>query len=676
MPDFLISDIAGSMVPATSSGPVGMSPSQLRHAYGMDKVSFGSIAGDGTGQTIAIVDAYNDPDIVADFNTFNQTFFPGQPVPTLTIIGEDGSSNLPGTDPAGRGRSWAVETSLDVQWAHVMAPMANILLVEANSASDPDLYAAINTARGYSGVCVVSMSWAGPETFLESSHDSRFTAPPGHVGETFVASSGDTGGVVTYPAASPNVLSVGGTTLRVDSSGNYVSETGWSSSGGGLSAYEPQPSYQKGVVPQSNTQRAVPDVADDADPNTGVAIIDSWDYGASTPWGQIAGTSLTAPLWAGLIAVVDQGRTIDGLGTLDGATQTIPAIYSLPAADFHDITAGNNGYPATTGYDLVTGRGTPIANLLVPDLVGVPAPATGLGATVISSTKLNLAWVDHAFNATGHYVQQSADNANWSTVATLGPSATSYSATGLTPGTYYYFRIMAYNSAGCSPTPGVGQLAPLPGDINVDGLVDVADYNIWAANVGAPDATWTMGDLNDDGLVDVADYNIWAANVGSTASSTVVSANSIGPGLTLQGSSPVDGALTAQPPGVAAALPASGVSRQKTSLAAGSGTGLTPQAAVDVGWAELGAAVLTAEIFASLGPIPAAVVSTRALQPTPPVCAAHRAAGLAVAVADDVDILAHAKALPAVDVSAGADGKPCDFNGDLLVSPLYELSGH
>ena len=202
----------------------------------------------------------------------------------------------------------------------------------------------------------------------ESTMDNYFTTPAGHSGITFVASTGDAGQPAGYPAYSPNVVAVGGTTLNVSGS-NYVSETGWSKSGGGKSLYEAQPTYQKGVVTQSTTRRTTPDVSMDADPNTGVAVYDSWDFPTS-PWFQVGGTSLSAPMFAGLVAVADQGRTAAGLTGLDGANDTLPKLYAASALDFNDITSGNNGFAAGAGYDLVTGRGTPIANKLVYDLAG------------------------------------------------------------------------------------------------------------------------------------------------------------------------------------------------------------------------------------------------------------------------------------------------------------------
>jgi hypothetical protein len=400
---------------AGSATPLGLTPAQVRGAYGIDSISFDGIAGDGTGQTIAIVDAYDDPTAAGDLNAFSTafglpTFNTGGTSPTFTKLGVNNSTDatqakLPHTDSSGPystygGGDWEQEESLDIEWAHAVAPMANITLIEASNASN-DLYNAVVAARKLAGVDVVSMSWPGAETSGETSTDADFTTPSGHIGITFLAATGDDGsyaaGTTTnspqYPATSPNVVAVGGTALTV-SGDTYSSEIGWGSgttsamsnsstnggSGGGLSAYESEPSYQKGVVPTSitTTQRAYPDVSMNADPYTGVPIYDSWDFGTSTPWvpGYEGGTSLATPTWAGLIAIADQGRDLAGQTSLDGATQTLPDLYKLPSTDFHDITSGSNGsYSATGGYDLVTGIGTPVANTLVPDLAGLTQPS-------------------------------------------------------------------------------------------------------------------------------------------------------------------------------------------------------------------------------------------------------------------------------------------------------------
>ncbi len=366
---------AGTLKPLQTSGPEGFTPAQIRAAYGMNQVTFGSVTGDGSGQTIAIIDAYNDPNIQSDFRAFSAAF--SLPTTGLTVVGQTGMSALPGVDPAGKGNSnFEGEEALDVEWAHAMAPGANILLVEANDASPSNLFAAVNMARNRAGVSVISMSFGGNETSNESSFDSDFTTPSGHTGVTFVASTGDDGEPGGYPAYSPNVVATGGTSLSINSVGGYESESGWSGSGGGISRFEPQPSYQNGVVTQSTTNRTIPDVAFDADPSTGVAVYDSYNNGTATPWEILGGTSVAAPTWAGIFAVADQGRVAAGEGTLDSRTQTLPMLYTAPAADFHDITTGNNGFAAKAGYDLVTGRGSPQANLLIPFLVTGAAPIT------------------------------------------------------------------------------------------------------------------------------------------------------------------------------------------------------------------------------------------------------------------------------------------------------------
>src|SRR5262249_27043522 len=195
---------------------------------------------------------------------------------------------------------------------------------------------------------------------------------------TYLASSGDTGAPDSYPSCSPNVVSVGGTNLKLDSSSNWSTETGWTGSGGGISRYESQPSYQNGVVSAwSTTKRTNPDVCYDSDPSTGFPVYDSFAFGSAAPWAQFGGTSDAAPQWAALIAIADQGRALVGKTSLSGASQLLPMLYQLSAADFHDITSGTSAgtpnYSAGVGYDLVTGRGTPLANKVVPDLVGSTA---------------------------------------------------------------------------------------------------------------------------------------------------------------------------------------------------------------------------------------------------------------------------------------------------------------
>jgi hypothetical protein len=362
---------AQPMLHATASSggaPAGMSPAQIAQAYGFNQIQFSGAKGDGSGQTIAIVDAYDDPNIASDLTAFDQKFGLAAP-PSFSKVYADGSR--PRADSG-----WSQEISLDVEWAHAMAPKAKIVLVEANSANLGDLLNAVDTARNMPAVSVVSMSWGSSEFAGETSYDSYFTTPAGHQGITFVGSSGDSGAPGLWPALSNNVLAVGGTTLGL-SGGGYGSETAWSNSGGGLSQYESEPAFQNNV--QTTGSRSTPDVAYNADPNSGFAVYDSYGSGG---WMVVGGTSAGAPQWAALVAIADQGLAQAGKGSLDGAQSRL---YQLSSSDFHDVTVGDNGYSAGAGYDLATGLGSPLANLVVADLVSgtvdQPTPVTGGGSS-------------------------------------------------------------------------------------------------------------------------------------------------------------------------------------------------------------------------------------------------------------------------------------------------------
>jgi len=392
---------------------VAYTPAQILTAYGINQIAFsnGAIKGDGSGQTIAIVDAYYDPTIQSDLATFSSKY--GLP----QLDGKNGDATFTQIDLSNRtlspaGNDWTVETALDVEWAHAVAPKAKIVLVEAASdlqnasTGEPtDLLNAVKTAATYPGVGVVSMSWGIGEVPKETNWDSYFSTP----GVTFVAASGDSGAGTIWPAVSPNVVSVGGTTLNLTKSNTIASETGWGyglwssyfgGSGGGFSQYESLPSYQASAgISKLYTQfgvRLSPDVAYVADPNTGLYVYDGVDGG----WGVVGGTSAGAPQWAALIAIADQGRALAKQAPLS-STQTLNALYSNQA-DFHDITRGSTGayyivnssgnivgeIPVTAGkgYDLVTGLGTPIANLLVPALAGVTSSTPKVVAASSSSS--------------------------------------------------------------------------------------------------------------------------------------------------------------------------------------------------------------------------------------------------------------------------------------------------
>ncbi|MGO9919796.1 MAG: S8 family serine peptidase [Isosphaeraceae bacterium] len=256
--------------------------------------------------------------------------------------------------------------------------------------------ASVATAASQPGVSVVSMSWGFPEgqTVLaadEAAYDSVMSVP----GVTFVASTGDYGAAdPEYPAFSPNVVAVGGASLTLNSDGAYNGETGWGyysnaagafiGSGSGISLYEPEPAYQQGV--QSTGYRSTPDVSLVADPATGAWIADPYNLDPSNPFEIVGGTSLSAPAWAGLVALVNQGRAAAGESSLNSSTptNTQQALYMLPRSDYNAITSGTNGYTASAGYNLVTGLGTPVASSLVPDLIAYQGPGTSYAGPTVA----------------------------------------------------------------------------------------------------------------------------------------------------------------------------------------------------------------------------------------------------------------------------------------------------
>jgi subtilase family serine protease len=233
-----------------------------------------------------------------------------------------------------------------------MAPNAKLYLVEAASNSFDDLFTAETVAASIvasDGGGVVSNSWGGSEFAAETAYDSFFSYP----GVVYFASTGDGPGVI-YPSASPNVVAVGGTTLSRNASGTYIFESAWNSSGGGLSQYETIPSYQKGVTKVVGTQRGVPDVSAEADPNSGLWVLDSGNGG----WYIVGGTSASSPIWAGIVSAAgnNRGSTAAELTTLyrNRGDKT----------DFNDIKSGVcgpwNGNLTQLGYDLCTGVGSPV----------------------------------------------------------------------------------------------------------------------------------------------------------------------------------------------------------------------------------------------------------------------------------------------------------------------------
>ncbi len=364
--------------PNATTAPTGYSPAQISHAYGLD-----TLTNNGAGQIIAIVDAFDDPTIASDLQTFTNFFglpaintscnVAAGPHPCFQKVFAQGRQ--PRTDSG-----WALEISLDVEWAHAVAPSADILLVESSSNSLSNLLGGVDTAVRM-GAKVVSMSWGSGEFAFETFFDSHFNV----TGVTFTASSGDNGGAPLWPAVSPFVVAVGGTTLPLDASGNLTGpETAWSGSNGDASFFEAEPGYQNTYpIPDTGGARGVPDVSYVADPNTGVSVYDTTPFNGQSGWFQIGGTSVGAPQWAAIIGLANQGRSCasNGSGCLSSSNANFSPLYNAASpplsttynSNYRDITAGSNVCCAAgPGYDFVTGLGSPLANSLVSALVTSP----------------------------------------------------------------------------------------------------------------------------------------------------------------------------------------------------------------------------------------------------------------------------------------------------------------
>ncbi len=342
--------------PKIMAGPTGLGPSQIQSAYKLSGLQSG-------GRTVAIVDAHDDPKAESDLATFRKTY--GLPACTTANgcfkkVNESGAASpLPSAD-----YGWAEEISLDLDAVSSACSDCHILLVEASSTSSSDLGTAVDTAAKTSGVASISNSYGGSESSSQLSDDAHFN----HPGVAITASSGDSGYGVSWPASSPYVTGVGGTTLSTAGNARGWTESAWSGAGSGCSAYEPKPSWQHD---SGCANRTVADVAADADPNSGLGVYDTYNSCGSSNfcdrlielgliqgldgWAQVGGTSLSSPLIASVYALA--GNT--------GAVTYGSYPYSHTSSLF-DVTSGSNGscggsYLCTAGpgYDGPTGLGTP-----------------------------------------------------------------------------------------------------------------------------------------------------------------------------------------------------------------------------------------------------------------------------------------------------------------------------
>ncbi len=381
-------------------------PSQLETAYGTNALPAitlpggSTISNQGQGVTIGIVNEFHDPNIIGDANLYSAQY--GLPIfnsaggPTLTVVKDTDLGGTVSNSPTSGNSDTSAETSLDVELAHAMAPMANIVLIETVNSSITDLLEGIQDAALNYGAAVVSLSYGGGEGASSITANNNYLVsgkPAANVAVT--VSTGDSS-TPEYPATSPNVVAVGGTSLFLASvQGSYGYETAWGglafpaddysagAGGGGTSKEFAAPTFQSANGVKLSTFRTIPDVSLVADPYTGVSIYDSWD---GLDWSQSGGTSVAAPMFAGVLALAQQQRLDAGQAYLT-SVQIDSALYSAYTnpttyADIlNDVTLGKNtylnartgnvsvaGFQATTGYDEATGLGSPWAAGMVPYL--------------------------------------------------------------------------------------------------------------------------------------------------------------------------------------------------------------------------------------------------------------------------------------------------------------------
>lgn len=479
--------------PLVVTAPVGINgPVQIHTAYQLPCTPGGLIQSicntpSNFGPTIALVAAYNDPTVESDLNTYSQAY--GLPACTkangcLQVVNQQGGIALPPTNSG-----WALEMSLDVQTAHAVCQTCKILLVEAQSNSLLDLGTAVNRAV-IMGAIAVSNSWGATEWSGETSYDSYFT----HPGTVITASSGDTGNVVNFPAASPGVLAVGGTTLTLNTDNSYNTESVWNDGGSGCSQYEKANVWQTGLSNWGQTGcgifKATADVAADADPNTGVAVYDSTAYQGHTGWYQVGGTSLASPLVAAIFALSG--------GVSSGVNAASVPYQFFSSSNAHDVVTGSNGIcgtimcNATLGFDGPTGLGspngvsgfgglivTPTATptptptglptatptptvvtptptpTLIPTVTPTPTPLpftiSGISVSNISSSRATIKWTT-SVGATGKVLYGKSANALTLSSAQNNSFLTSHSIvlTSLSRNTTYYFSAVSQNASSVS----------------------------------------------------------------------------------------------------------------------------------------------------------------------------------------------------------------------------------
>jgi chitodextrinase len=473
------------------------SPAYLQSAY--------NVPSDKPGATVAVVDAFDDSRAESDLAYYRSYF--GLPACTTANgcfrkVDQRGGTNY----PAGNG-TWATETSLDLDMVSAICPNCKILLVEADTNYTPDLGAAVNTAVAL-GASAVSNSYGRSEYSGEASDNGLYYD---HPGVAVVASSGDGGYGTQFPAASPDVVAVGGTTLhQATSTGTRdAAETVWSGSGSGCSLFMPKPSWQHDT---GCSGRAIADVSAVADPSTGVWVWDTYPLGGG--WTILGGTSVAAPIVAALYGLT---------GNPAGSSVDMPAAPYGDVADLNDVTSGSNGScgsylcTAAAGYDGPTGLGTPngatpFLSSWVPQAPQAPQapPPAPTQLTAVFGHSIDLTWSAPAGSAqvVGYVVERGG-------VEIARTTQTSYADQTVSAGQTYSYDVRAYDAAGDLSAPSNVATASVPA---ADTTPPSAPSSLSAKALSSTQAALYWSGAKDN--VGIAEYDVYRNGVlvGSTSS--------------------------------------------------------------------------------------------------------------------------------------------------------------
>jgi len=499
------------IIPATSGN--GYGPTEFHAAYQLPCTPGGpvqavcSTPSSYGSETVAIVDAvgYSSSSGTLESALGSYDSYYGLPTCTvangcLNILNQTGATSpLPPNVSSG----WSDEIALDVETVHMICQSCKIVLVEANDDMADNLAQAEVTAASLQPIAI-SNSWGS--TADDPSLDGDFKYP----GIAVVAAAGDDGTASngqSWPADIPDVVSVAGTTLQLNTDKTWASETVWSGSGGGCSVAYTAPSWQTSLSDWatqgcSSGGRAFGDISADADPNTGAAIY------IGSAWYIAGGTSLATPLIAAMYALA---------ANLPTSTNAVTALYqnNSPAA-FHDVTSGNDctssgqaNCTAAVGFDTPSGLGAPYG---LGAFQADPAPPTGLTAAYVSQTQLDLSWTAaSASNGVANY--QIYRNGTL-----LGSTAgTTYTDSGLTPNTTYAYYLTTTDTKGSvsAQTLALASGTFLPPDINQDGHINLLDFSLLSSKYGLSGSNLGRSDINHDGHVDLLDFSLLASKYGT-----------------------------------------------------------------------------------------------------------------------------------------------------------------